>query len=1153
MADRSTYQHHVRHETQSMTAADHAALASANFGYLAEVDPVLARYGALAEHYFALEPRDCVSKLRQMAELMAQLAAARVGIEVLQGDQFIDVLRMLQQRDALPREAADLFHFIRKNGNIAIHDHDKDVSHGTALHFLKLGRALAIWFFRFLTGSPTFSPGPFVPPADPQHADQALKGELEDLRATLAANQAALDAANRRAAEQAERYASLRESLSEIAEERELYAALAEEMESRLVQETGRLEASLAAARQEAAEQTTAEIEARIALARQSGDDLDLDEADTRRLIDEQLRDAGWEADTGSLRYEKGVRPQKGGNLAIAEWPAASGPADYVLFCGHEALAIVEAKRKAKDVPGALQQAKRYSHGLLLEGDAKACGGPWGDHRVPFLFATNGRPYLKQLATKSGVWYLDARLATNHPRPLVGWYSPQDLRKELEKDVEGAAEALRSEPTDYLPLRGYQHDAISAIEEALAAGRREVLVAMATGTGKTRTCIGLIYRLIKSGRFRRVLFLVDRTALGEQASNAFKDVRLEQLQSFTDIYDVKELADLEPEPDTRLHLATVQGMIKRIVYPGDDDGVPPVGRYDCLVVDECHRGYNLDREMSDIDLALRDERDYLSKYRRVIEHFDAVKIGLTATPALHTVEIFGEPVYSYSYRQAVVDGFLVDHDPPVRISTKLAEEGIHWAVGEEVPLYDPVSSQMALFRTPDELDFEIDQFNKQVVTENFNRVVCGELARHIDPDLPGKTLVFCATDAHADMVVHLLKEALEAQYGAVDDDAVVKITGAADRPLQLIRRYKNEKLPSIAVTVDLLTTGIDVPPIENLVFLRRVRSRILYEQMLGRATRLCPEIGKGSFRIFDAVDLYAILEDVTTMKPVVADPQTTFALLSELMQKAMDDRQRKDVFERFLVKLQRKKPVLEAHHPEEVYHQSGGTTERLIASLRAMGPDKAAQWLSEHPSLVNFLDAARPPAGKLVVSEHEDEVRKVEHGYGDYARPQDYLDAFAAFVKDNLNEIPALLVVTQRPRDLTRAQLRELKLALDEQGFTEPYLREAWREAKNQDIAATIIGFIRNQALGSPLIPYRDRVQSALQRILDRGHWTAPQRKWLERIGQQLVTETIVDRDALDQGEFKRQGGFARLNKVFDGKLEQVLGDLAGAVWEESA
>ena len=217
-----------------------------------------------------------------------------------------------------------------------------------------------------------------------------------------------------------------------------------------------------------------------------------------------------------------------------------------------------------------------------------------------------------------------------------------------------------------------------------------------------------------------------------------------------------------------------------------------------------------------------------------------------------------------------------------------------------------------------------------------------------------------------------------------------------------------------------------------------------------------------------------------------------------------------------------------------------------------MGPEKTAAWLEEKTGLVSYLDAARPPAGKLFVSDDDDEVTAVEHGYGEHERPEDYFDAFGAFIEENLNQIPALLVVTQRPRDLTREQLRELKLALDEQGFTEPYLRDAWREAKNQDIAATIIGFIRNQALGSPLMPYAERVAGAVQRVLDSGEWTAPQRRWLQRIGQQVVNETIVDRQALDHGEFKEHGGFARLNKVFDGKLETVLADLNEQIWEEA-
>lgn len=139
--------------------------------------------------------------------------------------------------------------------------------------------------------------------------------------------------------------------------------------------------------------------------------------------------------------------------------------------------------------------------------------------------------------------------------------------------------------------------------------------------------------------------------------------------------------------------------------------------------------------------------------------------------------------------------------------------------------------------------------------------------------------MFAASDNHADLIVRLLKEAFAEKYGSIDDDAVLKITGAADQPLKLIRRFKNERLPSVAVTVDLLTTGIDVPRIANIVFLRRVKSRILYEQMLGRATRLCPEIEKTVFRIFDAVDLYAALEAYTEMKPVVPAKAISFQQL----------------------------------------------------------------------------------------------------------------------------------------------------------------------------------------------------------------------------------------------------------------------------------
>ncbi len=218
---------------------------------------------------------------------------------------------------------------------------------------------------------------------------------------------------------------------------------------------------------------------------------------------------------------------------------------------------------------------------------------------------------------------------------------------------------------------------------------------------------------------------------------------------------------------------------------------------------------------------------------------------MTATPALQTTEIFGDPVYTYSYQQTVLDGYLVDHDAPVIIKTKLAKEGIHFKKGTEVDIFDQDEKTINKEKLPDNMNFDVKDFNHRVITRNFNKVVCDELVKkYLDPTDPylGKTLIFAATDAHADMVVDLLKQAFKEQGRPVDDDAIEKITGSIRHPNQEIKNFKNEENPNIVVTVDLLTTGIDVPRITNIVFLRRVQSRILYEQMLGRATRLCPEI-----------------------------------------------------------------------------------------------------------------------------------------------------------------------------------------------------------------------------------------------------------------------------------------------------------------------
>ena len=243
-------------------------------------------------------------------------------------------------------------------------------------------------------------------------------------------------------------------------------------------------------------------------------------------------------------------------------------------------MAVVEAKRQNIDVSAALQQAKRYSRGFMPSPETVLHADNWGTdgaYRIPFAFSSNGRPFLRQLATKSGIWFCDLRRAENLGHALDGWYTPEGLTALLKRDEDRAHEQLRHEPFDYgFSLRPYQQAAIQAAEAAIAGGQRDMLLAMATGTGKTKTCIALIYRLLKAQRFRRVLFLVDRSALGEQAANAFKDTRMESLQTFADIFGIKELDEPKPDTDTAVHIATVQGMVQRVLYPGEDEA-PPAG------------------------------------------------------------------------------------------------------------------------------------------------------------------------------------------------------------------------------------------------------------------------------------------------------------------------------------------------------------------------------------------------------------------------------------------------------------------------------------------------------------------------------------------------------------------------------------------------
>jgi len=191
-----------------------------------------------------------------------------------------------------------------------------------------------------------------------------------------------------------------------------------------------------------------------------------------------------------------------------------TGPADYALFCGLKLVATVEAKQRNRNVMEVLRQAERYAAGIHMHESEIADGGPWGEFKAPFAFSANGRPYLKQLAALSGIWRRDLRDSNNPADVISGWPTPRGLIERFAVDKRLAAKILEAEPFDFgFQIRPYQKLAIEAVEGSLAADQRAILVAMATGTGKTKLAIAMLYRLIAARRFRRFCFVVDRSAL----------------------------------------------------------------------------------------------------------------------------------------------------------------------------------------------------------------------------------------------------------------------------------------------------------------------------------------------------------------------------------------------------------------------------------------------------------------------------------------------------------------------------------------------------------------------------------------------------------------------------------------------------------------
>jgi type I restriction enzyme R subunit len=883
-----------------------------------------------------------------------------------------------------------------------------------------------------------------------------------------------------------------------------------------------------------------------------------------KERVDKKLKalDPSWKI----IKHHTGLYTTSLHCCAVEEYPTANGPADYALFVKGQLLGIIEAKKVTVSPQNVLEQAKRYSKGAF-DGP-----GNWHGYRVPFLYATNGEV----------IWHIDIRNEKNISRQTANFHTADALEEFFANDRANGLTWLATNPVDIEGIRPYQEYAINAIEDAIAKGKRSMLIAMATGTGKTFLTVSQIYRLLQSKAARRILFLVDRRALAAQAVREFATFETPLKNKFNQEYEVysqrfrrDDLEDDKPFdpkvlPDayltspqmshTFVYVSTIQrmtinlfGMENAFSQHRDDPDYEddamqmdiPIHAFDVIIADECHRGYTAKET---------------AIWRQVLDHFDAIKIGLTATPALHTLSLFKEVIYRYTTEEAIFDGWLVDYEA-VKIKSDVRMKGAFLKEGEHVGVIDTTTGVETYDQLEDEREFPTEEIEVKITSPDSNRKVIKEIAKYAykheeETGRFPKILIFAVNDlphtSHADQIVKICRE----EFGQ-GDAFVQKITGSptVDRPLQKIREFRNRPNPKLVVTVDMLSTGVDIPSLEFVVFMRPVKSRILWVQMLGRGTRKCDIINKEKFTIFDCFDGTLIEYFKNTTDFEVQLPEKESIPIAQVIENIYQNIDR-DYFVKVLVKRLRRIDRAMSGNAREKFARyipegnmgkfAGKLPERIrndFTDTMKLLRDKDFQDL-----LLNYERAKRQ---FLVGYEIQDDVSSevMIHVGSDYQKPEDYLDSFARFVRENPERIEAIRIVLGRPKDWKTGALKELREKLALNKFPEKELRKAHQLVYNKSLA-DIISMVKHAAREEePIYSAEERVDRALAKITAGKTLTEEQAKWLGYIREHLIENLTIDLEDFDYiPAFERHGGKAKANKVFDNKLEALIAEINFAI-----
>ena len=903
-----------------------------------------------------------------------------------------------------------------------------------------------------------------------------------------------------------------------------------------------------------------------------------------RAAIDVKLEQAGW-----LVQSKNRIDFNAGHGVAVREYQTDVGPADYVLFIDRTPVGVIEAK--PEDWGQKITTVEEQSTG-------------YADANLKWLNSAEPRPYVYE-STGALTRFTDRRDPRPRSREAFSFHRPETMQEWLTQSASLRARLQGLPDLDPTGLRACQVNAVERLEASFKANYPRALMQMATGSGKTYTAITSIYRLLKHADAKRVLFLVDTRNLGEQAEQEFMAyVPSDDNRKFTELYNVQRLTSSFVAPDSQVCISTIQRLYSMLkdqemdeaaeeINPGEmvqptqprpvvyNARIPPEF-FDFIVIDECHRSiYNV--------------------WRQVLEYFDASLIGLTATPDGRTYGFFRKNVVSeYSREQAVADGVNVGDEIYV-IDTERTQRGGQIEAGRQVEMRELLTRRKRWDIQDDDYAYGAKELDRSVVNPDQIRTVVRTFRdkwREIFPsrsEVP-KTLIFAKTDSHADDIIQTVRE--EFGHG---NEFCKKVTYRADEdPKSVLAQFRNDYHPRIAVTVDMIATGTDVKPLECLIFMRDVRSRIYFEQMKGRGTRTLDHddlrkvtpsaaTAKTHYVIVDAVGVTTSLK--TASRPLISKPTVP---LKDLAMGVMMGARDEDTMTSLAGRLARLNRQLDDAERRRIEEQAGGVALTGIAGnlLAAIDPDRIDAKAREidrtpqddepAPDAVDTArgvlaaDAARVFTGELIdliESIRRDKEQTIDHDNLDTVlraewegdaqeNAQAMAQDFREYLEANRDEIEALTIFYNQPhrrRELTYTMIRALrdKLKDDKPRLAPLHVWKAYallddyqRKQPTSDLTALVALIRRVCGIDATLSPYADTVRRNFQTWIMTRHsgsgekFNEEQMAWLRMIRDHIASSFHLDRDDLEMAPFDAQGGMGRMYQLFGDRMDHVIDDL---------